>query len=436
MVKGAILSFAFLLFLAGCSTRMSHPPPPSPAIVEPSFDLEEYLSGIPPEREVVEEGQKGEGQSEREEKQELTVKGLAEETGQIGTEVWRGEEEEPERMANHLLSMHRFSTVASEPRIPLPDLTLKEIFLKQKRRLFATLTNTGDAPFPMEYGELSLYLDGRLERRYALKSLTDHLHLHPNESLTLPIPFSLYGRKEVEVRLETSAEQRESNPENNVLKKILEGAQKGPDIVVQDLDLTEDLELVIYLANLGETDLRKGGTLRVRIYLDERKISDFEHFLADELKAQSKTPYVLRPPYRISIRGIARVKVSISPKSRMEDVRTENNVLERRFIIFPFQIGGREREQFSFFIPRSSSKEEEPARIKMEVRWEGAATPLKFSLEHLEDGGGHFDLSGRSPVKVEWPLPPGPVQRESRWRASLTNLDERRVEGHLIIQHP
>jgi hypothetical protein len=29
----------------------------------------------------------------------------------------------------------------------------------------------------------------------------------------------------------------------------------------------------------------------------------------------------------------------------------ENNVLERRFIIFPFQIGGQGKEQFSFFVP-------------------------------------------------------------------------------------
>ncbi|MCX8116336.1 MAG: hypothetical protein N3G78_00200 [Desulfobacterota bacterium] len=356
---------------------------------------------------------------------------------QARKEEEKGEEGKLQEGERDLRLLTLSTTAPATKESSLPDLALTEIFLKKKRRLFATLVNVGNAPFPMDQGGLSLFLDGRLEGRYALKSLTDHLWLQPNGKLTLPIPISIFGRKEVEVRVETSTEQGEKNPENNALRKVLEGAPKGPDLIVQDFDLNEDLELMIYLSNSGELDLRRGGTFKVRIYLNDRKISEFEHFVSDELKANSRNPYLLMPPFRVPIRGVARVKVSVSPKSRMDDVRHENNVLERRFIIFPFQIEGKEREQFSFFIPQASSKEDDDGgKIKVEVRWEGPPTPLKVSLENLERGGVRFDLSGTSPVKIEWPIPSGPGGSESRWRASLHNLHEGRVEGYFIVQHP
>jgi hypothetical protein len=171
--------------------------------------------------------------------------------------------------------------------------------------------------------------------------------------------------------------------------------------------------------------------------LNDRKISDFEHFISEELKAHSKNLYTLSPPYRISIRGISRVRVFLAPKLRSDDIHMENNILERRFIIFPFQIGAQGREQFSFFIPSPPLKGEESSdKIKMEVRWEGAGAPLKLSFGGSGDARDLPDISGKSPLKVEWPIPADETQRESHWRISVTNPFENRVEGHLIIQHP
>jgi hypothetical protein len=401
MSKGAILFFAFFLFLSGCSTRMTvQPTSPLPSI-DPLYYPDEYFSGIPVKEKVTEEGEKAE-------KHEVS----------------------------HLTAAPMPAEVPKES-LSLPDITVSDLFLKQKRRLFATLTNIGTAPFPMESGGLSLFVDGRLEESYALKSLSDHGLLKPQESITLSTPFSLFGRHEVEVKVDTPVEQRELDKENNQLKKILEGLPVGPDIVIRDFHLTEDLELSIILSNNGEADLRKGVTFRIRIYLNDRKISDFEHFISEELKAHSGNLYTLSPPYRVSVKGISRVRVSLAPMLRSDDIRLENNILERRFIIFPFQIGAQGREQFSFFVPPPPLRGEESSeKIKMEVRWEGSSNPLKFSFGGSEDGRALLDISGMSPLKVEWPIPAGETQRESHWRVSVTNPIENRVEGHLIIQHP
>ncbi|MBM4276834.1 MAG: hypothetical protein FJ130_02995 [Deltaproteobacteria bacterium] len=420
MSKGAILFLAFSLFLSGCSPRMTVQPASSLPSIEPLYHPDEYFSGIPVEEEVAEIAEKVQKKVEEgaEEKVEEKI------------------EKEEKQVVSHLAAPPMPAEPPKET-LSLPDITVANLFLKQKRRLFATLTNIGTAPFSMESGGLSLFVDGRLEKRYALNSLSDYGHLNPQESITLSTPFSLFGRHEVEVRVDTPVEQRELNKENNRLKKILEGLPIGPDIVIRDFDLTEDLELSIILSNNGEADLRKGVTFRIRIYLNDRKISDFEHFIFEDLKAHSGNLYTLSPPYRVSVKGISRVRVSLAPKLRSDDIRMENNILERKFIIFPFQIGAQGREQFSFFVSSPLLRGEESSeKIKMELRWEGSSAPLKFSFGGSEDGRPLLDISGMSPLKVEWPIPAGETQRESHWRVSVTNPIENRVEGHLIIQHP
>jgi hypothetical protein len=230
---------------------------------------------------------------------------------------------------------------------------------------------------------------------------------------------------------------KESNEENNSLKKVLEGFPAGPDVVVKDLDLTEDLELIIILCNAGDVDLRRGVTLRIRILVNERKVSQFDHFISEVLKANSENRYVLEPPSRVSIAGISKVKVSISPKISSDDIRLENNVLERTFIIFPFRIGpqGREEFSFSFSSPRPQG-DGYTERMKAEARWEGSGFPLMLSFKKPGPAKEAPTLSGKSPLKVEFPIPIEEVQKGSLWNISVTNLVDKRVEGHLIIQHP
>lgn len=409
---------------------MTPQPPFHPSPIESPYYPDEYFSGLPLEEKTVEEDVKRDVEVHEERKVEIKER-VSEEKEEVK------EEKETEKVEmSHLAPVPRETEQLREP-TPLPDIVVSHLFLKQKRKLYATLTNLGMAPFPIERAGLSLFLDGQLEKRFALKSLSDLGQLSPQESITLALPFSLFQRREVEIRVDTPEEIGEVNKENNGLKKILEGAPIGSDIIISDFDLTDDLELMILLSNAGEVDLRKGVTVRIRIYLNDRKISDFEHFIAEEIKAHLRNHYLLFPPYRITLRGSARVKVSISPKVRSDDIRTENNVLERRFILFPFQIGGQEREQFSFLIPRPSLKEEDPSgRIKMEIRWVGHSDPLKLTFESSEKGRTLLDISGTSPVKVEWPLLTAQAERENYWRVSVTNPSDKRAEGHLIIQHP
>jgi hypothetical protein len=137
----------------------------------------------------------------------------------------------------------------------------------------------------------------------------------------------------------------------------------------------------------------------------------------------------------VGIAGISKVRVSISPKLSTDDIRLENNVLERTFIIFPFRLGPQGKEEFSFSFSRTQV-EGQIEKMKTEARWEGAGSTLLLSFKKQGSLKGIPTLSGKSPLKVEFPIVSEEVQKESVWSVSVTNLIDRKVEGHLIIQHP
>ncbi len=318
----------------------------------------------------------------------------------------------------------------------LPDLTVTHLFLNPQRKLAVTIANIGDSPLALAGGNLKIIVDGSLKGSYTLGSLSDQSFLPPKGSLTLTTPLSIIGRHEVDAHVTFPPEVKESNEENNGLMKILDGPPVGPDVIVSDLDLTEDLELVIILANTGELDLRKGVTFRIRISVNGRRISEFEHFISEPLKAKFGNHHFIDPPHRVSLAGISKVRISISPKFPSDDVRLENNVLERTFVIFPFRIGPQGREEFSFsFYTTRPWGEGHTERVKAEARWEGTSF-LMLSFKKSGTFKGAPSLSGKSPLKVEFPVSFEESQKESVWSIVVTNPLEKKVEGYLIIQHP
>jgi archaellum component FlaG (FlaF/FlaG flagellin family) len=319
----------------------------------------------------------------------------------------------------------------------LPDLAITDLFLNPKRKLVVTIANIGDSPLPLEGGNLKIMVDGSLKGTYTLASLSDPSFLPTKGSITLTTPLTLVGRHEIDAHVDFTHGVRESSVENNSLKKLLDGLPVGPDIVVKDLDLTEDLELMILLSNAGEVDLRKDVTVRVRILVNGRKISEFDHFIPEVLKADFGNRYLINPPYRVEIAGISKVKVSISPRLPSDDICLENNLLERTFIIFPFRIGPLGKEEFSFsFSARRPHSEGQTEKMKTEARWEGGSSSLMLSFKRSGGMKAIPTLSGKSPLKVEFAIPFEEVQKESVWSILVTNLVDKKVEGHLIIQHP
>jgi hypothetical protein len=325
----------------------------------------------------------------------------------------------------------------SEAKALLPDLTITDLFLNPRKKLAVTIANIGDGPLPLGGGNLKIMVDGSLKGSYTLRSLSDQSSLPPKGIITFITPMTLVGRHEIDARIDFTQGVKEPNEENNSLKKILDGLPAGPDIVVKDLDLTEDLELIVILSNAGEGDLRKGTTFRIRIIVNGRKISEFDHFIPETLKANFGNHYLVDPPYRVGITGISKVKVSISPKLASDDIRLENNILERTFIIFPFRIGphGREEFSFSFSAPRPQG-EGQTEKVKTEARWEGGTSSLMLSFKKSGTLKGIPTLSGKSPLKADFPIPFEEVQKENVWSVLVTNLIDKKVEGHLIIQHP
>jgi hypothetical protein len=319
----------------------------------------------------------------------------------------------------------------------LPDLAILDLFLTARKELAVTISNPGDSPLPLGDGNLRILVDGALKGSYPLRSLSDQSSLPVKGTITLTTPLVLVGRHEVDAHLGFPVEVKESSEENNRLKKILEGPPVGPDIFVKQLELTEDFELVIILSNAGEVDLRKGAIFQVQVFVNGQKMSEFDHFISEALKANLKNRYTVAPPYQVGIAGISKLKVSIRPELPSDDIYSENNVLERTFIIFPFKIKpqGKEEFSFSFLSPRIRSKPQ-TEKVTVEARWEFGGSSLRLSFKKSGSADGIPTMTGKSPLKVEFPIPFEDAQKENVWSVFIENLIRKRVEGHLIIQHP
>jgi hypothetical protein len=228
-----------------------------------------------------------------------------------------------------------------------------------------------------------------------------------------------------------------TNHQTYVLRKRLPGPPSGPDIVVKELDLTDDFELSIVLSNAGDMELQKGTTLGIRIFLNDRRVSEFDHFISEILRASFEARYIINPPYRVRIDGNARVKVVISPKQSTEDIHLENNTFERDFAIYPFRIAPQASQEFPLHLSSLRSKDNRQInKVKTEVRWDGGGSPLRFSLKRPGRHKGVAPITGKSPLKLEVPIQNEKNQKNRAWKISVANLMEKGVEGHLIIQYP
>jgi len=467
MFKGAITIFAFSIFLFSCATQVTTQPPPTPPqpVLLPDLTISDISLSETGKVEVT-ISNIGKGPAPyRVGSLVIYVDGHLKWKDSLGTlpdqtflqpgggvlyttpvelvgrhkvrAVVDNEEKMIEENEVNNVFIKDLGKEESEVKTLLPDLTITDLFLNPQRKLAVTIANIGDSPLPLGGGNLKIMVDGSLKGSYTLGSLSDQSFLPMKGSITLTTPLTFVGRHEIDAHVDFTHGVKESNVENNSLKKILDGLPVGPDIVVKDLDLTEDLELIIILSNAGEVDLRKGVTFRIRILVNGRKISEFDHFISEVLKANFGNRCLIDPPYRVAIAGISRVKVSISPKLLSDDIRLENNVLERTFMIFPFRIGpqGREEFSFSFSAPRPQG-EGQTEKVKTEARWEGGSSSLMLSFKKSGTLKGISTLSGKSPLKVEFPIPLEEIQKESVWSVLITNLIDKKVEGHLIIQHP
>jgi len=214
------------------------------------------------------------------------------------------------------------------------------------------------------------------------------------------------------------------------------GLPIGPDIVIKDLDLTEDLDLSIVLSNAGQIDLPREVTLGIQVFVNHRKISEFDHYVSGSLKANFGNRYVLDPPSRIGIGGISRVKISISPKRACDDIRLGNNMAERTFVIFPLKMGPRQKQGYSVSLMPPRLKDGDKAvKMKLETRLDGEGRVM-LSVNGPVGTRSGPNFSGKTPLKAEVPLHFEDVQKESVWRISVTNRLKKKVEGHLLIQHP
>jgi len=321
---------------------------------------------------------------------------------------------------------------------PVPrGLRISDLFLDTRRKLSVTLTNVGDSAFPLRAVTLRIFVDGLPGASYPMGDLSDQPFLAPEGNLTLTTPLTLAGRHEILARIDFTSEAKVPDKEESSLKRILAGPSAGPDIIVRDLDLTEDFELMIILSNSGETDLRKGAIFQIKVFVNDQRISEFDHFISEGMKANFGNRYVVAPPYRVEITGISRVKVSISPELPSYDIRLENNSLEKTFVILPFRLGPRGGEEFNFSVsPPAAQGEGHAGKVKAEARCEGGSSTLTLSFRLSGSSGEGFTFSGRSPLKAEFPIPVEELQKESVWSVLVTNPSGKKVQGHLIVRHP
>jgi hypothetical protein len=325
----------------------------------------------------------------------------------------------------------------SEARALPPGLTISDLFLNRQRKLSVTLANLGESPIPLKIVNLKIFVDGLPKGSYPLESFSDQPFLPPKGNSTFATPLTLSGRHEILAYVEFTNDVKEPNEERISLKKILDGPPIGPDIMVKDLDLTEDLELMIILSNAGEADLRKGAIFQIQVFVNDQKISEFDHFISEVIKANFGSRYAVAPPYQIGIAGISKVKVSISPEISSDDTSLENNVLEKTFVIFPFKIGPRGGEEFTFSMsPPRVQGEGHAEKVRADARMVGGSSSVMLSFRMSGSLKGVLTFSGRSPLKVEFPIAFEELQKDSVWSIFVTNLAGKKVEGYLIVQHP
>lgn len=364
----------------------------------------------------------------------INEKGEEEEKVELDGKIEEGLEEREDFISVIEEEMGKEDQLAS---LAPADLRVNDIFIDSKKKLVVSITNIGETPIPVETGKLNILIDGALKGSYHLKHLLKQPVLSPQESHFLITPLTLKGRREIQAHIDFSPEVEELNQGNNLFKRVLEGTPIGPDIIVKDFQLTEDLNLIILLSNVGETDLWRGTTIRVRIHVNNRLISEFDHFVSETLKANLGNHYILHPPYQIRISGILRVSVSIFSKLSSNDIQLENNTLRRTFIIIPFRIEPQGREEFSFsFYPHLLRSEDSPEKMKVEARWEGFGFPLRLSFKRPGIQKGISTFQGKSPMKIEFSIMAEGIQNENVWNILISNLIDQKVEGHLIIQHP
>ena len=402
---------------------MTSPPPvfPAPPVAVPdvpSIRGEEQPVEKP---EVIPEPEVGESQERREEK-ESNDSAPKDSSGEIAL---LPPPSEPPRIE-----------APKEPPI-LPDLTITNLFLDPKKRLAVTIANIGDGSLPMKFGNLKIFVDGQLKKSYGLNDLTDQSFLEPKEDVTITTSFTVRGRREVQARVETSDEITELKKDNNDFERALEGLPVGPGIIIKDLDLTEDFELSIILSNEGEVDLRKGVTFRVRVFVNGLKISEFDHFTSEMIKANFANRYAIDPPYRVGISGTSKVRVTVSPGLPSNEFGLRRVILERTFIVFPFRMTGQEKQEFKFSFAYPRLKEDSPPeKVMVETRWEGGGPSLMVSISGPKHGENSPTLSGKSPLKIEFPIRYEETQKEGSWTVYVMNPTDKKIEGHLIIQHP
>ena len=324
-----------------------------------------------------------------------------------------------------------------EPTLLSPEIRVTDLSLNPQRRVVVTLANVGKGIFLLRDGTLKVSVDGTPKGSYTLRSSSDQDHLLPEESMTFPTSVILAGRHEVYATIDTDPGLKERKKESVGFRKMLEGLPVGPDIIVKELELTEDYELSILLSNTGEGELRKGTTFRIRVYLNDQKVSDFDHLVSQPLRPLSGNRYAVDPPYRIRISGTTKVRVSIWAKGISDDTRLDNNTIERVFVIYPFKIGPRKSEDFPL-LPFSYplKKRGQKGKVRTEVRWDGGGFPLRLSLIGSGSSQKPPVVSGRSPLRLEVPIEEEKDRRGQPWRISVANLMEKKVEGTLIIQTP
>ncbi len=213
----------------------------------------------------------------------------------------------------------------------------------------------------------------------------------------------------------------------------------GPHVIIKGFDLTEDLDLSIILANAGQTDLPKGSALGVQIFVNHRKISQFDHYVLGSLKANFGNRCVVDPPSRVGISGISRVKVSISSKRVSDSVQSGDHSMERTFVVFPLKMGPREKQSYSVSLIPPSLKDVKDGvqvgKMKLETRLDGEGK-VGLSVRRQDGLMSRSNFSGKTPLKAEVPLYFETGHNKNMWRISLTNREKKKVEGYLLIQHP
>lgn len=215
---------------------------------------------------------------------------------------------------------------SSTPKAKFPDLVLNNVSTNGVNFLKLRVENQGEGKVNTDKGLLRIFLEGEEALEIKLKDLPDSNYRTPGGKTNLLTGIRLSSERSHQVAVVLDPENAilESNEfQNTITKTIRPRMHSGPDFVIEELQLLQNDQVSIVVANIGNRVSAADFKLSVEVIIDNGIPSTFDvnlPALAPGLSTQ------LVPSNTFQINGPSFVEVKISSTDLFAELDNSNNI--------------------------------------------------------------------------------------------------------------